>query len=672
MVSSNQQQLILIVDDEPSNIQLLNEALKDDYRVLFALNGEDCIKFAEKQKPDLILLDIMMPQMDGYQVCRKLKADKKLAQIPIFFITAMSNIEDETAGLDMGADDYIRKPINPALVKTRIKRRLIIKEAENKTRILNRELERNLEGQEILHSLMVSAMEPVPFQDQLDQALTLLFSLSWLPVEPTAAIYLRDENTHEYILHSYTINYEHPFFGRKTTPIDKCLCGSGAATKPTIHIHNTDEENQNERVCSGMDDYTACCIPIVAENRLLGVINLFINPTVEINKEISNFLISVASILAIIIVRKQLDLQLKESLQEQKNTNDNLTISNSKLDKANRFIRNTFGRYISDEVVDTLLDSPDGLRLGGERKDVTVMMTDLRGFTALSQKLTPEEVISLLNRYLKAMTDIILQYNGTIIEFLGDGILILFGAPVTRDDDPQRAVACAVEMQQAMQDINRYNRSLGFPDLYMGVGINTGLVIAGNIGSEKRSKYGVVGTTINLTARIESLTVGGQILISEDTKNACGSLLRIDSEFPAHPKGEKHTITIYQVGGIGGGFNVQLPQPVTTQYISTTPGFTILFSVLKDKNVNSMDLPGLIIGLSHDGAEIQTDVEVTHLKNIKIKLLQDGEEVTKEIFAKVTGVKPKKMNVIFTSLPEEANVIFKDIIEVTNRPDKDL
>ncbi|MBF0194344.1 MAG: response regulator [Magnetococcales bacterium] len=662
----NLQQKILVIDDEPSNIQLLNETLKDDYRVLFALNGEESIKVANKHKPDLILLDIMMPDMNGYQVCHKLKSDKNLAQIPIFFITSMSNIEDETEGLEMGADDYIRKPINPALVKTRIKSRLKIKENETKTRLLNQQLERNLEGQKILHSLMVSAMEPVPLQDQLDQALTMIFSLPWLPVEPTAAIYLRNNDTQDYILQSYKTNHEHTFLTKKTISKSKCLCGLTAATKTTIHLHKANDEYTNERVCTGMEDYVSCCIPIVEQKRLLGIINLFIKQEVEIKQEIINFLNSIASILAIVIARKQLDLQLKESLQEQKTANYKLTISNQKLDKANSFIRNTFGRYISDEVVNTLLDSPDGLRLGGERKDVTVMMADLRGFTALSQKLSPEEVISLLNRYLKAMTEVILNYNGTIIEFLGDGILILFGAPITRDDDPHRAIACAIEMQQTMQIINRQNQSLGFPNLYMGVGINTGLVIAGNIGSEKRSKYGVVGTTINLTARIESLTVGGQILISEDTKNACGSLLRIDSEFSAHPKGEKHPITIYQVGGIRGKFNVELPQPIATQYIPIDPGLNVHLSILSDKNIGDLDIPGKITKLSHDGAEIFTDFGFSYLKNVKITLLQGGIEVTKEIFAKVTGIKPNKINVTFTSLPEEANVIFKNILEKTN------
>ncbi|MBF0193464.1 MAG: response regulator [Magnetococcales bacterium] len=121
---------ILIVDDEPSNIEQLNEALQDEYRILFARNGEDALKIAETQYPDLILLDIMMPGMGGHEVCQRLKANQTLCNIPIFFVTAMTDIAEETAGLEMGADDYLSKPINPSLVKVRVRNRLKIKKAE--------------------------------------------------------------------------------------------------------------------------------------------------------------------------------------------------------------------------------------------------------------------------------------------------------------------------------------------------------------------------------------------------------------------------------------------------------------------------------------------------------------------------------------------------------------
>jgi len=129
----------------------------------------------------------------------------------------------------------------------------------------------------------------------------------------------------------------------------------------------------------------------------------------------------------------------------------------------------------------------------------------------------------MLNRYLGAMTDIILEYGGTIDEFLGDAILAVFGAPRRHDDDPDRAARCALTMQAAMEEINAANRSDGLPELAMGIALNTGNVIAGNIGSERRCKYGFVGHAMNVTSRIEDVAARGEILIAESTRLALGS-----------------------------------------------------------------------------------------------------------------------------------------------------
>ncbi len=181
------------------------------------------------------------------------------------------------------------------------------------------------------------------------------------------------------------------------------------------------------------------------------------------------------------------------------------------------FIRDTFGRYISKEVVDTLLGSPDGLRLGGDRREITLLVSDLRGFTSLAGRLTPEEVIRILNRYLERVVEILTRYRATVDEFQGDGILAFFGAPLAAEDDAERAVACAIEMQRALVAINEEQQALGLPALEMGIGINTGEVVVGNIGSEKRTKYGAVGAAINLAYRIESQTIGGQVLLGART-----------------------------------------------------------------------------------------------------------------------------------------------------------
>lgn len=188
------------------------------------------------------------------------------------------------------------------------------------------------------------------------------------------------------------------------------------------------------------------------------------------------------------------------------------------LELRNRFIRETFGRYLADEVVATLLESPTGVRLGGEKRKITMMMADLRGFTSLSERLAPERVVAILNRYLATMVKIIKQYGGTIDEFIGDAIFVLFGAPIWQEDDAQRAVACAVAMQLAMAEVNDQNGQEDLPEVEMGIGIHTGQVVLGNIGSPERMKYGVVGRHVNLASRIQSYTTGGQILISETTR----------------------------------------------------------------------------------------------------------------------------------------------------------
>jgi adenylate cyclase len=221
-------------------------------------------------------------------------------------------------------------------------------------------------------------------------------------------------------------------------------------------------------------------------------------------------------------------------------------------------IRDTFGRYTSDEVVDELLASPKGLALTGENREVTFLVSDLRGFTALTAKLAPEEVIESMNRYFEQMVEVIAKYRGTVSEFLGDGILAFFGAPFNAADDPERAIACAIEMQNTLALVNAKQRELSLPELAMGIGINTGKVIVGNIGSERRAKYGVVGMPINVAFRIESSTIGGQILISDATYKKVSALVRIRGTREVMLKGIEKPMCLYNVTAIRGSYETSL------------------------------------------------------------------------------------------------------------------
>ncbi|MFN2329416.1 MAG: adenylate/guanylate cyclase domain-containing protein [Chromatocurvus sp.] len=234
---------------------------------------------------------------------------------------------------------------------------------------------------------------------------------------------------------------------------------------------------------------------------------------------------------------------------ERKRWHDREEQYRQQLERNEQFIRATFGRYLSDEIVTDILERPEGLDLGGKLREVTILMSDIRGFTTLCEQLEPTEVVRMLNRYLGAMTDIILSYQGTIDEFIGDAILAVFGAPQHREDDADRAVQCALAMQAAHDALNRENAREGFPALHTGIALNTGQVIAGNIGSERRSKYGFVGHAMNVTARIEDVTRGGDVVIADATLQKLQGRYRVDDSREIRAPGMDDPLHIHRVLG---------------------------------------------------------------------------------------------------------------------------
>ena len=458
-----------MVDDTPDNLSLMSGLLKDEYNVRLANGGERALKIAQSDTPpDLILLDIMMPEMDGYEVCRRLKMDVKTRDIPVIFLTAKSEESDETKGLELGAVDYITKPISPPIVAARVKTHLEIKS---------------------LHDIL--------------------------------------------------------------------------------------------RV-------------------------------------------------------------------------------------RNQFIKKTFGLYMSDEVVEKLLESPDGLKLGGESLIVTIVMADLRGFSAISEKLPPEAVVEMLNSYLSSMADIIFKYSGTINDIIGDAILILFGAPIMQSDDADRAIACALEMQLAMKKINERNKEHNLPDLEMGIGINTGNVVVGNIGSAMRLKYAVIGNNVNLVARVESFTVGGQVLITESTLMATSLNVIIGGKLPVSFKGLEKPVDVYDITGVSGEYEITLPQSEIV-FVPLADEIPMSFEILDGKYSSGKKTQGRILKLAEKSAIFYSEAELTELVNLKV-ILNDhcGSGADYIIYAKVMRVSPDESNCYemrFTYVPREIRRYFDDVLK---------
>jgi PAS domain S-box-containing protein len=334
----------------------------------------------------------------------------------------------------------------------------------------------------------------------------------------------------------------------------------------------------------------------------------------------------------------------------------------------NKFIRETFGKYLTDEVVSTVLESPTGLETGGEKRKVTMMMTDLRGFTSLSERLPPERVVGLLNRYLSAMVTVIKQYQGTIDEFIGDAIFVLFGAPLWQENDAERAVACAVAMQLAMSSINEQNLQEDLPELEMGIGIHTGQVVVGNIGSAERMKYGVVGSQVNLTSRIQSCTVGGQILISETTRLEAGRILKIGQQMEVKAKGVEHPITLSEVLGIGGPYKLLLTE--SSESLVTLPEeIPLLYEVVESSQVGVESRRGALTKLARKSAELRLEGPVPPLSNLKLRLIApDGKEMPGTLYGKVVASvsgSSARFSVRFTSVPPEIDARLRELIGAT-------
>jgi adenylate cyclase len=334
--------------------------------------------------------------------------------------------------------------------------------------------------------------------------------------------------------------------------------------------------------------------------------------------------------------------QLKDSYQE--------------LERRNQFIRKVFGRYTSDEVVETLLDAPDGLKLGGEKRTVTILMSDLRGFTALAERLEATEVVSLLNGYLSAMVEVIQRSGGTIDEIIGDAILVLFGAPVAAESDAQRAVLCALGMQKAMGGVNEQNRHRGWPEIEMGIALHTGEVVVGNIGSTKRSKYGVVGRTINTTARIESFTVGGQVIVSPTSIQAAGPGLILGEEVEVHAKGMKEPLRCRQL--LGHEEHPELGLEAATDCRPLASPVPFRYVLLTGKHFNEEMQPAAFIALSEHRAVIEAVGHLPAYSNMLLRLAPVAAEAeTPELYAKVLRVTDdacKRYSIHFTSVPPGA------------------
>lgn len=310
-------------------------------------------------------------------------------------------------------------------------------------------------------------------------------------------------------------------------------------------------------------------------------------------------------------------------------------------------VHSAFARYTSPEIADYVLSTPEGEKQGGSSREVSILMSDLRGFTAMSTQLSSEDLITMLNHYFEIMAGAISYFRGTVIEFLGDGIFVVFGAPLELQDHAAAAVACSIDMQNAMEEVNTWNREHGYPDLAMGIGINSGTAVVGNIGSEQKMKYGCMGETVNLTGRLETFSLGGEICISEATRKLLRDKIMIIEENSFMPKGGRTPMKFYTIGGYGESYTLSsFARRIRWRKLSEAKELT--YYLLDGKTVDPEPHSGTLTKVSSDSkfGLLVTEDTLQPLQNLLLKI----DDI--EVYAKVKDRGNRGCRIGFTTSPE--------------------
>lgn len=301
---------------------------------------------------------------------------------------------------------------------------------------------------------------------------------------------------------------------------------------------------------------------------------------------------------------------------------------------------------------------PSALGEEFQSQKVTILLADLRGFTAIAGSHPAGVVIQLLNPCLIKMSEIIFKYEGTIDKFMGDSIMVLFGAPVGRDDDVMRALACAVEMQMTMNTLNLAHKNQGMPELFMGIGINTGNVLAGMLGSERYSEYTVIGDEVNLASRIEAFSLRGQVLISPGTYEHCKDFVVASEPMEVHVKGKPLPVSLRELIAIPS-LRLEVPRQEIRRSHRVEVKLPFSYQLLENNIVLPETRAGTIRDIGYHGLLIDVHRELPLYSEIKLDFdLPLADYRARDVYAKIVGQKTSDgrvhMGVEFTSVPEEA------------------
>jgi adenylate cyclase len=271
---------------------------------------------------------------------------------------------------------------------------------------------------------------------------------------------------------------------------------------------------------------SAMCVPLIgSENKSLGVLYVDNFSLKRFGETDLDFLIAFAGIAAVALENGQFAERIRfEALA-----------------------RSNFERFFTPHLAARIASSPDAVKLGGDKRRVAVLFSDIRGFTALSETMNPDTMARLLTEYFTEMVECVFRHGGTLDKFIGDAVMAQWGAPIGEDDDCDRAMSAAIDMMDELEKLNARWKEEGRPTIGIGIGLNVGDVFAGNIGSDRRLEYTVIGDPVNISSRLYSAAAAGEILISEDIRSALGSPPPLDALPPMELKGKSQALPVFRV-----------------------------------------------------------------------------------------------------------------------------
>ena len=325
---------------------------------------------------------------------------------------------------------------------------------------------------------------------------------------------------------------------------------------------------------------------------------------------------------------------------------------------------------VGPELRERISDCIDGFlqrQSKAQTREVSVLLADIRGFTALAEARPAEDVVKILNIFFRRMNSIIQKHGGLIDKYMGDAILAVFGVGDQPEEHALRAVTCAIEMQIEMEAVNAENNSHGYPEIFIGIGVNSDIVSAGLLGSELHSEYTVIGNGVNLASRIECHCLRGQVLISAQTLERTESELIVEAVNRVRVKGKTEPVDLFDVIGLAKDPSMRVPRREIRKNMRVELSADVSFQVLQDKRVLPETYRAKIQDLSSNGMFATSTVELERLTNIRLVMsLSILSDITSEIYAKITSVRPLEdgfgYGIEFTSIDEDSQQVINDLV----------